>query len=73
VKVTNPIYHRKDSAVKATRREILIGTAAVCVGASAADAQSGSSPYKFERGYPTTVRAELAYDVSDLRRAGEAY
>ena len=34
---------------------------------------NAETPLQFERGFPTAITAEKAYDATDLRRAIEAY
>lgn len=47
--------------------------AAMLMSGGIAHAQTAETPLQFERGYPTAVTAEKAYDATDLRRAIEAY
>jgi hypothetical protein len=72
--MTEPINRQENATMKTTRRQTLIGAVLAFAGASTAvHAQSAKSPYKFERGFPTSGTAKSAYDASDLRRAIEAY
>jgi hypothetical protein len=55
------------------RRASTIPALIYALAPTVANAQTAESPYKFERGYPTTKTIQKAYDDADLRRATEAY
>ena len=52
---------------------ILVSGVLVALAVTTAHAQTEGTPLQFERGFPTAVTAENAYDATDPRRAIEAY